>query len=369
MDSRVVVLYADKTPMDGVANPGPHQLYRNPRIVVERRELGELKADEIRGEILYAGLCGTDLHLVETNPRTGYILCSAPASIGEQGRVIGHEAVARVLAVGSRVKHVKRGDIVTFESIITCQHCEVCRRGQFNQCLSAQLLGLETDGLFGTVVDVPSMLAHDVTTLCKDERGLRAAACIEPAGVAYVACETTRIGPGDSVAIFGAGPIGAFVAQFSRLIFGASQVFVIEPIEFRRSLVKKWGDQVYDVEEFYEEGPRRVDVIIEASGFVDNVRKTFRRLNPNGRVALLGRSGTPLTFDAVDHLITNAISVMGSRGHLCGAFSNILKLALRKRIDLDQIVTEVVQGPEGIREVLASPGRIAHNCKILAKFD
>ncbi len=369
MKSKAVVVYADKKPMIGVANPGPHQLYRNPRVVVETRELGELKDDEIRVETIYSGLCGTDLHLVETNPETGYILCSAPASITERGRIIGHEAVARVAAIGSRVMHLKPGDIVTFESIITCQHCEVCRRGQFNQCLSAKLLGLETDGLFGTTVDVPAMLAHDVTALCSDEAGLKAAACIEPAGVAYVACETTHVGPGDVVAVFGAGPIGAFAALFSRLIFGASQVCVIEPVEFRRSLAKKWGDLTFDVEEFFVDGPKRVDVLIEASGHMDNVRRTFRHLNPNGRIALLGRSGTPLMLDAVDHMITNAISINGSRGHLCGAFSNILKLCLKKRIGLDQIVTEVVDGPEGIRDILRSPQRIAQNCKILARFD
>lgn len=369
MKSKSVVVYADRKPMIGVSNPGPHQMYCNPRVAVETRELGKLDPDNIRVEIIYSGLCGTDLHLVETNPETGYILCSAPASITEGGRVIGHEAVARVAAVGSRVKHVKPGDMVTFESIITCQHCEVCRRGQFNQCLSAKLLGLETDGLFGTVVDVPSMLAHDVTALCRDDRGLKAAACIEPAGVAYVACGTTHVGPGDVVVVFGGGPIGAFAALFSRLIFGASQVCVVEPVEFRRSLAKLWCDQAYGVEEFFNEGPRRVDVLIEASGHMENVRRTFRHLNPNGRIALLGRSGTPLMLDAVDHMITNAISINGSRGHLCGAFSNILKLCLRRRIDLDQIVTEVVDGPEGIRDVLASPERVAQNCKILARFD
>jgi D-arabinose 1-dehydrogenase-like Zn-dependent alcohol dehydrogenase len=66
MKSKAVVVYADKKPMLGVSNPGPHQLYCNPRVVFETRELDALKADEIRVEIIYSGLCGTDLHLVET---------------------------------------------------------------------------------------------------------------------------------------------------------------------------------------------------------------------------------------------------------------------------------------------------------------
>jgi D-xylulose reductase len=54
----------------------------------------------------YAGVCGTDVHLVASHPDTGYIRCSAPAKIPQEGRVIGHEGVGQVLEVGSQVKHV-----------------------------------------------------------------------------------------------------------------------------------------------------------------------------------------------------------------------------------------------------------------------
>ena len=75
----------------------------------------------------------------------------------------------------------KPGDIVALESIITCQSCEPCRRGQFNQCLDARLIGLESDGLFSTVADVPESVAHNVTAIAQDDRSLRTLACLEPA--------------------------------------------------------------------------------------------------------------------------------------------------------------------------------------------
>lgn len=370
MESKVVVVYADRRPIEGVADPGPHQIYQNPRVSVEKRELGHLRSDEIRVEMIYAGLCGTDVHLVETNPDTGYIRCSAPAEIPPEGRIMGHEGVAWVLEVGSHVYHVKPGDCVTFESIIVCHHCNVCRRGQFNQCRHARLLGLEKDGLFGTVVDVPAMLSHDVTALAGTDRGLRAAACVEPAGVAYVACQNTGIGAGDVVVVFGAGPIGVFSAMLSKVVFGASSVHVVEPVEFRRKLARKWSDHVYDIEGFFDHGPCSVDVVIEASGYMDNVSRAFRRLNANGRIAILGRSGEPLVLDAVDHMITNAVSLVGSRGHLGGAFAKILSLCENRRIHLDEIVTDIVSGPEGLCDLLGSPEKIVEaNCKVLARFD
>jgi (R,R)-butanediol dehydrogenase/meso-butanediol dehydrogenase/diacetyl reductase len=369
MESRVIVVHADREPMEGVENPGPHQIYRNPTVSVETRELGDLHPDEVRVEMVYAGLCGTDIHLVESEPATGYIRCSSPARIPPEGRIIGHEGVGRTVEVGSHVRHVKTGEYVTFESIIVCHYCDVCRRGQFNQCRRARLLGLEKDGLFGTVIDLPSMLTHNIGSLAETDEGLKAAACVEPAGVAYVACENTGISGGDEVVVFGGGPIGIFCAMLSKIVFGALRVHLVEPLAFRREFAGKWCDHVYDVEEFFDKPPRSIDVVIEASGHVDNIGRIFRRLNPNGRIALLARSGHPLTLDAVDYMITNAISLIGSRGHLCGAFAKILSLYESGRIPIGEVVTSVVDGPDGLCRLLKDPKQIFDdNCKILARF-
>jgi threonine dehydrogenase-like Zn-dependent dehydrogenase len=322
--------------------------------------------------MLYAGVCGTDLHFTEKNPHTGYIRSSAPANIPPEGRVIGHEGVGRILETGSNVRHLQAGNYVIFESILVCHYCDVCRKGHFNQCCNAKLLGLEKDGLFASVADVPAMLAHNVTDLIKSDKDLHAAACVEPAGVAYVACQNTDIKGGDIVAVFGAGPIGLFTAMLSKAVFGASVVHMIEPVPFRRKFSKKWCDYVYDTDEFFAglpNLPNGVDVVIEASGDLDNVSKIFRQINPNGRIALLARSGVPLKIDATDHMITNAIRMIGSRGHLCGAFVDILNLYKKDRIPLDEIVTKVVKGTKGLFDIFSFSEKILHeNCKILVQL-
>lgn len=370
MESRVVVVHADSDPIKGIAKPGPHQTYKNPRISVENRMLPALRPDEVRVKMIYAGVCGTDVHLVTANPNTGYIQCSAPAEIPPTGRVIGHEGVGKVLEVGSHVHHVQPGAWVTFESIIVCHYCDECRRGDFNQCRHALLLGMEKDGLFGGIVDVPAMLTHDVTEMAKSEKGLRSAACVEPAGVAYVACQNTHLGAGDVVVIFGAGPIGLLAAMLSKVVFGAFQVHIVEPIPFRRKIAEKWGDEIYDIDEFFNHGPSSIDVVMEASGNMGNINSVFRRLNANGRVAILGRSGEPLLLDAVDHMITNAVSLIGSRGHLGGAFAKILSLCRNGRLSIDDAVTDIINGPEEICNLLKSPGKLfEENCKVLVNFD
>ena len=213
------------------------------------------------------------------------------------------------------------------------------------------------------------MLTHDVTHLAVDDRGLRAAACIEPAGVAYVACQNTQVSGGDQVVVFGAGPIGLFCVMLSKIVFGASSTHVVEPLPFRREFARRWADQVYDVEEFFDDPPKSIDVVIEASGALNNIARVLRRLNPNGRVALLARSGVAFHLDAVDHMITNQISIVGSRGHLGGSFAKILSLHASGRFPLDEIVTGVVEGPEELVAMLRTPHRVFHDhCKILARF-
>ncbi len=371
MESTQIRIYADEIPMPGITNPGPHQIFCNPFISVEKQALKDLKEDEIRVEMIYAGLCGTDIHLVEKDQNTGYIKSSAPFSInGSHGRRIGHEGVGRVIEKGSHVRHLNVGAYVTFESIVVCHYCDVCRKGHFNQCRNAMLLGLEKDGLFGNIVNVPAMPAHDITDLIKTDADLRAMACVEPAGVAYVACQNTKIKGGDNVIIFGAGPIGIFTAILSKIVFGASTVHIVEPVKFRREFAKKWADNVYDVNEVKENPPENIDVVIEASGGMENINTIFRSINPNGRVALLARSGAPLKIDAMDHMITNAISLIGSRGHLCGAFSDIMILYKQGRIPLEPIVTHVAEGIDALYTLLKNPDRVIHeNCKILARFN
>lgn len=369
MKSKALLIKAVRDPMPEVQRPLPNQLYKHVQVYMEQRELPALHPLDIRLEMLYVGICGTDVHVTSNHPETGYISCSAPLSIPESGRVIGHEGVGRVIEAGSEVKHLSPGMIVTMESIIVCYRCPACRQGKFNQCENAELLGLEKDGLLGNVVDVPASIAHDISGFIRDERDLIAAAAVEPAAVAYVGCENARIRPGDCVVVFGAGPIGVFAAMLSKRVFGAAKVLIVEPNEFRRTFSRKWADEVYSVEQFFAgiEGP--VDVVIEASAILDNVTRVFPYINANGRVVLLGRKGIPLHIEHVDHMITNEISIVGSRGHLGGAFHRVMKLHQTGIIRLDDAMTRIVHGIDDMAELLRKPTVIEReNCKVMVQM-
>ncbi len=368
MNTDVLKVKAEKSPLTDSKRLLPNQLYKNPLLSVEKRKLSdEIEDNKIRLKMIYVGICGTDLHLVNNNKKTGYIRSSAPVDIPIDGRVIGHEGVGEVLQVGKNVKNIRVGMIVTLESIITCGYCECCKSGKYNQCKNSKLLGFETDGLMGNIVDVDVSIAHDVTNYIKCEKDLKAMACVEPAAVAFVACENADIKPGDNIVIFGGGPIGAYVAMLSRKIFGAREIYIVEPVEFRRSILKKWTDNVYEKADDIKNNVKNIDIIIEASGELENINNVFELLEPNGRVVILGRSGRELNLSNVDHMITNNIKIIGSRGHLGGAFFKIFKLYSKGIIDLNHVITTELVGLNSLKDFLTSDF-IYRNCKAIVKL-
>lgn len=365
-----LVVRAARAPIAGVDSPGPHQLYRRPQLTVEARTLGSVPAGHLRVEMRLVGICGTDLGVVQCDPTTGYILGSAPLDIGLEGRILGHEGVGRVREVGSGVAGIRRGDWVAFDSLQVCHRCEACRKGRFNQCASAVLIGLQRDGLFAEVVDLPAQLVHEVNDVAGSEPGQRAAACLEPAACSLVALSLARVRPAEDVLIFGAGPIGLFAAMLSRLAFGARSVHVVEPLPFRREFARRWADHVSDVEEFFAEPVRRAaDVLIEASGDLENVDRALLRVGSNGRIVLMGRSGRPLILQRIDHVLTNNLSIIGSRGHLGGAVGDLLRLYREARLPLHEAVTGVVYGIDGLKCALEEPAVLPEkHCKVLAQL-
>lgn len=353
-----LIVKAVDNPRPNVVDPEPNQRYQFPRLEIVTRRMGRLRPCFVRLKVLMAGVCGTDVHLLETDRKSGYIKCSSPASIPLEGRVLGHECVGEIVEVGEGTIGLKPGDIVSCESVISCGVCIPCRQGAFNQCARAQLLGLEKDGIFATYADLPQRICHPIDGLIKKTNGLIQAACLEPAAVAQVAFEQAKIQTADHILIFGAGPIGLFLAMLGKYVFGSSRIDQVEPLSLRREMARKWADAVYTPKEFWREvsqTKRFYDVVFEASGNLHNVSRIIKHCGCRARVILLARSGEPLRINAVDKVITNAISIIGSRGHLGGAFAKLVKLCAAERLPLHEIVTTEIYGIDALKKILLRP--------------
>ncbi len=206
--------------------------------------------DDMIVKITATAICGSDLHLYD-----GYM------PMMEEGDIIGHEPMGEVVEVGSNVKNLKVGDRVVVPFTICCGTCFFCEKELWSCCdrtnrdaeKAAKLMGQAPGGLFGyshltghypggqaeylrvPYADVsPLKIENDSLT---DEQVLFLSD-IFPTG--YMAAENAGIEPGDTVAVWGCGPVGQFAIQ-SAWMFGAGRVIAIDCVPERLAMAEKQG--------------------------------------------------------------------------------------------------------------------------------
>jgi threonine dehydrogenase-like Zn-dependent dehydrogenase len=199
-------------------------------------------------------ICGSDLHLLN-----GFI----PTM--EKGDILGHEFMGIVEDVGPGVKNLRRGDRVIVPFPIACGACFFCQRGLFSCCdnsnpnawLAEKFYGYTTAGLFGyshmtggyaggqaQYVRVPfaDVGPFKVPGELSDEQVLFLTD-IFPTG--YMAAENCDIIPGDTVAVWGCGPVGQFCIR-SAFLLGAGRVIAIDTVPERMAMAVEAGAEILD---------------------------------------------------------------------------------------------------------------------------
>src|SRR6202140_5077957 len=177
---------------------------------------------------------GTDLHIMKGD---------LPATV--DGRILGHEAVGTVEAVGVAVKTVKPGDRVLVSCVSACGTCRFCREGRYGQCLGGGgwILGYKIDGTQAEFVRVPfaDTSTYPAPAGVSDE-DLLMLADILPTSY-EVGVLNGHITPGDVVAIVGAGPIG-LSAMLTAQLFSPTHIIAIDLADVRLEAAKRFGPDV-----------------------------------------------------------------------------------------------------------------------------
>ena len=239
-------------------------------------------------------ICGTDLHILKGD---------LPATV--DGRIIGHEAVGTVVETGAAVKNVMVGARVLVSCVSACGACRYCRDSRYGQCLGGGgwILGNEIDGTQAEYVRVP--FADNSTYPMPDgvsDEDMLMLADILP--TAYeVGVLNGRVGPGDVVAVVGAGPIGLSAVSGARL-FSPSLVVAIDMAPARLDAAKQFGADVVINNAEQEPlaavreltGGLGADVAIEAVGVPATFELAVDLVRPAGRVANIGVHGKPATL-------------------------------------------------------------------------
>jgi threonine dehydrogenase-like Zn-dependent dehydrogenase len=200
-----------------------------------------------------SAICGTDLHFIRgTMPGV------------EQGRILGHEGVGVVEELGEWVRNFDEGDRVVIGSTIACGTCSYCRAAYYAQCDNANPNGKEAgtaffggpatagpfDGLQAEFARIP-FAAANLVKLPDEVSDEQAIVLSDIFPTAYFGAELAEIRPGNTVAIFGCGPVGQLCIASAKLM-RAGRIFAIDCIESRLDAARAQGAEVID---FNEEDP------------------------------------------------------------------------------------------------------------------
>jgi len=179
---------------------------------------------DVQVKVVACGVCGTDYHILE-----GKFPLYAPP------RVIGHEYVGTVTAVGSAVTRVKVGDRVAVEQGLPCDRCYFCRDGREHLCNNR----FAHPGGFAEYTCVVERICHKLP----DGLSWEVASLAEPLACALRVLDLVQIRSGDVALVQGGGAIGCIMTQLL-LHGGISKVILSEPVAHRREIAKAVGAAV-----------------------------------------------------------------------------------------------------------------------------
>jgi len=240
-----------------------------------------------------ATICGTDLHILKGD------VPEVPP-----GTVLGHEAVGTVVEIGSAVSTLAEGDKVLVSCITSCGRCRFCREGHYGLCIGGGgwIFGHLIDGLQAEFARVPfaDTSVYKVPPTLEDEQVLFLADILP---TSYeVGVLAGGVGPGDTVVIVGAGPIGLAAVMTAKL-FTPGRIVVADISPARLALAEEFGadvtmpsdgDTVSRVMELTD--GLGADVAIEAVGIPETFELCTEVIRPGGRVANVGVHGHPATL-------------------------------------------------------------------------
>ncbi|HEY8396037.1 MAG TPA: L-threonine 3-dehydrogenase, partial [Bacilli bacterium] len=294
----------------------------------------DLKPDEVLIKVFRASFCGTDHHL--------YMYDDYAKSRLKLPIIVGHEFSGEIIKIGSEVRNVKVGDLVSAETHIICGKCEFCQRNEGHICADTKVIGLDTDGCFANYVKIPAancfVNSKDINPLFLSVQ--------EPLGNAVHTIAHFPVKDKD-VVILGCGPIGLMGIDVAKA-YGARKVIAVEVKPYRETLAWEIGADVVInptrenvVERVLEEtNGMGADVIGEFSGNKQAIEQAFKYLKAGGGMSMLGLPNAKIEIDFSKDVVHKGISIYGVTGRrIYETWYQVKELIESGKLHLDKIIT------------------------------
>lgn len=319
---------------------------------VEEVNRPPLGPDDVRVEVAYTGICGSDLHEYADGPiaaRAEDWDHQIPAAYESAylPKFIGHETVGRVIETGEHVD-VDAGERVAVNLIQGCGQCRECTRGAPHLCSSVDK-GTMTASGFAEEIVAPASGIYPIP----DDLSFRQAALVEPLAVSLHAVRRGGLAVGDTLFVAGTGAIGLGVIQAGQ-VAGARRILASEPRPARRAAAEDAGaDRVFDPanvsirECVRSELDGGADMAVETAGVDAALTDAIRATKYGGTTVLVSYFEDAARLHPNDLMETER-SIVGALAYAPGTraphgeFSAALQLLVDGRLDPDVLVTDVV---------------------------
>ena len=300
---------------------------------IEIRELPRPRPSpyEVLVKVSHVGICGTDLHIWRgQHPRATPPL------------VMGHEFSGVVAEPGQSVEGFTAGEGVVVYPVIGCGECSVCRtRGEYI-CGRLGLIGIDRDGGMAEYVAIPARKLHRLPP----GADLAHAALIEPVAINLHTLSRCAFTSGATVAIIGAGPIGACIAIAAHAA-GAGQVLVSDVSAFRLGVIRELGFRAVDaardslreavLEATAGEG---ADFVFEATGIPRAARGVEQLAAIGGALVIVGIFPQPVPLD-LRRIAFHELTLVGIRHYTPAEFDRAVADVASGRMDVAPLITDV----------------------------
>lgn len=325
------------------------------------------KDNEVLIKIKACGICGSDI------PRT-YITGSYHFPT-----VLGHEFSGEIVEIGSSLDASLIGKKASIFPLLPCNECTFCKSGYYAQCENYNYFGSRTDGGFEEYLAVPEWNL----VLLEDHVSFEEGAMVEPATVAQHVINKAEMTIGDSVVIYGAGPIGLMVAQWAE-INGASNIVLVDIDESKVDFARKMGfenvinsnnkNPIEELQHLF--GNHLANIAIEATGSSIAFNECAKSIGTFGKVVLLGNphSDMILSKDVYD-------TFMRKEGKIIGIFNSVYdhypkneweitaQAIAERKLELKPLITHKVP----MEELIDAFDMVYHKeefyCKVMMEID
>lgn len=313
---------------------------------VEEVPVRKLKDNEVKIQVKYCGICGTDIHIFHGDGGC----CDVTPPL-----VPGHEFSGVVAEVGAGVKTVKVGDRVTGDPNDMCGECYFCKNGMQHFCKNNIGIGTTVDGGFAEYVIVREKQVYKLS----DELSFIEAAMAEPISCCLHGIDLCNIKAGDTVLVIGGGPIGMIMMQLAKNA-GASKVIMSEPVEEKREQALKLGatktiDPLHeDVEAVLAEYCENVNVVIECVGNVHTQADAVRFAGKGATIMYFGLASPEESFPIrPDDIFKKELHITSSYINPY-SFERAIQILESGTVELESLITNVVP-LDDIADVFTKP--------------